>query len=349
MDDSDLDSAALWAAVDSAAAQASRARSVAIDDDHRDEMLQPVRPFKSPRLALAASYAATHRRLSPFRIPLGLTRLHTPLPTLLHLPEAGSWSSRARPLSLGVFAWEAPSPPPPPRGASCPPSPWTTSGSWRKISCFFNISSEIKDHSIEFDESGNVNHAEFIVRASRPDGRFSDGWGSCDRREKRFNKPNHDIPSTAETRAKNKACQDLLGIGNNRPGEAKNPNRQQPVSPTHFSSLLQSTRDHGPNSNNQPQWQHRSKARPPPDHQGSAITLDSSSMLAAPPPSLSRTRAAASSLHPSRQMPFLSTVHSPRAVAARCTRGVRRIASVCKVAYSPPVSCIIASSFLLRR
>lgn len=38
-------------------------------------------------------------------------------------------------------------------------------------------------------------------------GRFSDGWGSCERREKRFMKPNHDVPSTAETRAKNKACQ----------------------------------------------------------------------------------------------------------------------------------------------
>lgn len=45
-------------------------------------------------------------------------------------------------------------------------------------------------------------------------GRFSDGWGSCERREKRFLKPNHDIPSTAETRAKNKACQvDLLPRG----------------------------------------------------------------------------------------------------------------------------------------
>ncbi|XP_065853634.1 uncharacterized protein [Euphorbia lathyris] len=49
-------------------------------------------------------------------------------------------------------------------------------------------------------------------------GRFSDGWGSCERREKRFQKPNHDIPSTAETRAKNRACQDLLGIGEYRPG-----------------------------------------------------------------------------------------------------------------------------------
>ncbi|XP_017977376.1 PREDICTED: uncharacterized protein LOC18597770 isoform X2 [Theobroma cacao] len=52
-------------------------------------------------------------------------------------------------------------------------------------------------------------------------GRFSDGWGSCERREKRFLKPNHDIPSTAETRAKNKACQDLLGIGEYRPGASQ--------------------------------------------------------------------------------------------------------------------------------
>lgn len=46
----------------------------------------------------------------------------------------------------------------------------------------------------------------FVARG----GRFSDGWGSCERREKRFLKPNHDIPSTAETRAKNKSCQVYL-------------------------------------------------------------------------------------------------------------------------------------------
>jgi len=56
MDDGDLDSAALWAAVDSAAAQASRVRGASGDDDHRGEVLQPARPFKSPRLA-SASYA----------------------------------------------------------------------------------------------------------------------------------------------------------------------------------------------------------------------------------------------------------------------------------------------------
>lgn len=60
MDDRDLDSAALWAAVDSAAAaQASRRdhdrthlRNLE-DDGHRDrggEVVQPARPFKVPRL-----------------------------------------------------------------------------------------------------------------------------------------------------------------------------------------------------------------------------------------------------------------------------------------------------------
>lgn len=36
---------------------------------------------------------------------------------------------------------------------------------WRKISFFFNLSFEIRDKSIEFDENRNVQRAEFIVRA----------------------------------------------------------------------------------------------------------------------------------------------------------------------------------------
>ncbi|XP_042036065.1 uncharacterized protein LOC121782309 [Salvia splendens] len=89
---------------------------------------------------------------------------------------------------------------------------------WRKISFYFNLSFEIKDKTIEFDDNRNVQRAELVVRAYMQGGRFSDGWGSCERREKKFSKPNHDIPSTAETRAKNRACQDLLGIGEYRPG-----------------------------------------------------------------------------------------------------------------------------------
>ena len=36
---------------------------------------------------------------------------------------------------------------------------------WRKISFYFNLSFEIKDKNIEFDESRNVLRAEFVVRA----------------------------------------------------------------------------------------------------------------------------------------------------------------------------------------
>ncbi|WVZ65964.1 hypothetical protein U9M48_015244 [Paspalum notatum var. saurae] len=242
MDDIDLDSAALWAAVDSAAAKASsRVRCAPSGDDHRGEVLQPPRPFKSPRLA-----SASHSTPPP---PAPL-----PLPTPHASPYATPDASAVARSRLAVVE----NPPPEPWGfpmgspvaaaydgsllpslsvanfrkyqevalsileksdyTSISGNPYIKKSGWRKISCFFNISFEIKDHSIEFDENRNVNRAEFLVRASMIGGRFSDGWGSCDRREKRFNKPNHDIPSTAETRAKNKACQDLLGIGNNRPG-----------------------------------------------------------------------------------------------------------------------------------
>ncbi|TKW34737.1 hypothetical protein SEVIR_2G325600v4 [Setaria viridis] len=241
MDDGDLDSAALWAAVDSAAARASRVRCASGDEEHRGEVLQPARPFKSPRLA-SASYA-TPPPPAPVPLPLPPPQAHaSPCGT----PDAAA-AARSR---LVVVDSPIPEPwgirgPIPADGCLLPclsvanfrkyqevalsileKSDYTSiSGNsyikksgWRKISCFFNISFEIKDRSIEFDEDRNVKRAEFLVRASMLGGRFSDGWGSCDRREKRFNKPNHDIPSTAETRAKNKACQDLLGIGNNRPG-----------------------------------------------------------------------------------------------------------------------------------
>ncbi|KAG2637003.1 hypothetical protein PVAP13_2NG482500 [Panicum virgatum] len=236
MEDSDLDSAALWAAVDYAAAKVStRVRGAASDDDHRGEVLQPARPFKSPRLASASH--ATPPSPSPSPLPLPLA------PPTHASPYATSDSAAAAAAAARNRLAVVESPPPQPWWFSTG-SPITTPNDggllpslsvdnfrkyqevalsilekrWRKISCFFSISFEIKDHSIEFDENRNVNRAEFLVRASMIGGRFSDGWGSCDRREKRFNKPNHDIPSTAETRAKNKACQDLLGTGNNRPG-----------------------------------------------------------------------------------------------------------------------------------
>lgn len=41
----------------------------------------------------------------------------------------------------------------------------SSSVGWRKISCFFNLSFEIKDKSIEFDQNRDVQRAEFVVRA----------------------------------------------------------------------------------------------------------------------------------------------------------------------------------------
>ncbi|KAF6999078.1 hypothetical protein CFC21_015152 [Triticum aestivum] len=216
------------------------------DDPHRGEVLQPARPFKLPRVA--ASHGRGRGRATPPPPPPSpsspppymapdasrpLMLVQSPHPELPWVTEPGAAGSpvAAAPAAHGLF----------PSAAASVASfrkyqevavsildksdytvisgnPYIKKSGWRKISCFYNISFEIKDHSIEFDDSHNVNCAEFLVRASMQSGRFSDGWGSCDRREKRFNKPNHDIPSTAETRAKNKACQDLLGIGHNRPG-----------------------------------------------------------------------------------------------------------------------------------
>ena len=36
--------------------------------------------------------------------------------------------------------------------------------------------------------------ATFVVRGLLPNGRFADAWGGCDVNEKRFTKPNHDVP-----------------------------------------------------------------------------------------------------------------------------------------------------------
>lgn len=246
MDDSDLDSAALWAAIDSAAAKASsRIRCAASDDDHRGEVLQPARPFKNPRLVSASHATPPPPAPLPLPSPSPSPRLHaSPYTT----PDAAAARNRLQvvesPPPHELWGLPMASPIAAAYDGGLLPSlsvanfknyqdvalsilersdyttisgnPYIKKSGWRKISCFFNVSFEIKDHSIEFDENRNVNRAEFLVRASMTGGRFSDGWGSCDRREKKFNKPNHDIPSTAETRAKNKACQDLLGIG--RPG-----------------------------------------------------------------------------------------------------------------------------------
>ena len=84
---------------------------------------------------------------------------------------------------------------------------------WRKYARAFNINTEIISKDITYNDKGIVTEAEFTVRATLPDGRHCDGWGNCSRREGNKNKPNHDIPATAMTRATNRAIADLIGAG----------------------------------------------------------------------------------------------------------------------------------------
>jgi len=117
---------------------------------------------------------------------------------------------------------------------------------WRKLAVAFNVTCELIDRSYERDAGGRILRAECIVRAIAPNGRHMDGLGACDLHEKccdaasckkktvwpdsgrptghvhctdtcngraHFSNPSHDIPSTAMTRATNRACADLFGMG----------------------------------------------------------------------------------------------------------------------------------------
>ena len=90
---------------------------------------------------------------------------------------------------------------------------FTKRSGYRKLAAAFAVSYTIVDRTIDRDETGKVTYAEFVVRATAPNGRSVDGWGACSRDERQFSKPNHDIPATAETRAKNRASADLFGMG----------------------------------------------------------------------------------------------------------------------------------------
>jgi hypothetical protein len=84
---------------------------------------------------------------------------------------------------------------------------------WRKLAVAFNVSTELRSEEYEKDDNGQVIRATMVVRATAPNGRFMDGIGACSIHERGFSKPTHDIPATAMTRATNRACADLFGLG----------------------------------------------------------------------------------------------------------------------------------------
>ncbi|HDM35648.1 MAG TPA: hypothetical protein ENG09_00135 [Candidatus Syntrophoarchaeum butanivorans] len=107
---------------------------------------------------------------------------------------------------------------------------------WRKLATFFNLTDEIVKEEIERDAWGRIVKAKYHVKATAPNGRSTVGVGVCsihdkahedDKRDREgrvicpgpcdgrrhFSNPEHDILSTAHTRAKNRAISDLVGGG----------------------------------------------------------------------------------------------------------------------------------------
>lgn len=107
---------------------------------------------------------------------------------------------------------------------------------WRKLATAFRISDEIVNEQLEYDDLNQIVRARYRVRCTLPNGRSAEGVGVCSIFDKirykatskfsadtdtpshfelrgRFSNAEHDVPSTAHSRAKNRAISDLIGAG----------------------------------------------------------------------------------------------------------------------------------------
>lgn len=130
-------------------------------------------------------------------------------------------------------------------GLGMTPQPFIKRSGWRKLATAFNISCEIvREERVSYtdmeyapikkskkqkkgeEELGEPMPDEgtetrigpgfvyvLTVRAIAPNGRFMDATGACATNERGFAHLEHDIRSTAETRAKSRAISDLIGGG----------------------------------------------------------------------------------------------------------------------------------------
>jgi hypothetical protein len=84
---------------------------------------------------------------------------------------------------------------------------------WRKLAAAFNVSDTMLERNYDRRDDGRIVRCEVVVRATAPNGRSAEGLGLASIYERKFNNPEHDIPATAHTRAKNRAFSDLFGLG----------------------------------------------------------------------------------------------------------------------------------------
>jgi hypothetical protein len=83
---------------------------------------------------------------------------------------------------------------------------------WTKLAAAFNVSTEVVDDIEVRDEADHLVRAKFRVRATAPNGRSATRTGVATRADS-FSPREHDIVATAETRATNRACSALFGLG----------------------------------------------------------------------------------------------------------------------------------------
>lgn len=127
---------------------------------------------------------------------------------------------------------------------------------YRKLAVAFNVTVELVERVYERNDAGRIIRAEVVARAIAPNGRAMDGLGACDLFEKccdvetcrnksqyhshckvgcdgtiHFSNPQHDLPATAATRATNRACADLFGMGEVSAEEITDRGHAEPAAP----------------------------------------------------------------------------------------------------------------------
>lgn len=83
---------------------------------------------------------------------------------------------------------------------------------FRKLSVVFNLSDEIVEQEKTTREDDSF-YWRIVTKVTAPNGRTSVGVGICDSKERNFAHVEHDVYSTAHTRAKNRAISDMVAGG----------------------------------------------------------------------------------------------------------------------------------------
>ena len=114
--------------------------------------------------------------------------------------------------------------------------PFVKKSGWSKYSLACNVSTELRDEKMEERNGDRIYH--FVYRAVHlPTGRYADAVGSASEAEKtRWNHPEHDVRTLAQTRAFNRSISNLVGGGEvsaeemESPSHLRQPRREsQPV------------------------------------------------------------------------------------------------------------------------